>query len=83
MNSKEAIKTAKEIISKIKELKEVNSVVIYGSLAKGIFDKYPDIDILCFCKKISNNKKRVNKVLEIEGITQRKQKWYLQDPFIY
>ena len=83
MKINEAINISKKVASKLKELEGVKAVSIYGSIAKGIFDKYSDIDIMCFCEKIPNEGKRIEKVLELEGFVKRKKGWSMQDPFLY
>ncbi len=83
MKIKEAQNISRDFANKLRELKEVKSISIYGSIAQGIFDKYSDVDIICFCDKIPNNKTRVKKILELKGVTERKKNWHLQDPFLY
>jgi len=83
MKIKKVISISKEFADKLKELEEVKSITIYGSVAKGIFDKYSDVDIICFCDKIPDEEKRVKKILELGEIEKRKRDWHLHDPFLY
>ena len=63
MNSKEAIKIAKEVAKELKKAKFTESMYIIGSLSTGHFDKYADVDII-----ITTNKKVYSKdVLPIIG----------------
>ena len=76
MKINEAINISKKVASKLKELEGVKAVSIYGSIAKGIFDKYSDIDIMCFCEKIPNEGKRIEKDIELEGFVKRMETKY-------
>ncbi len=56
MNSKEAIKIAKEVAKELKKAEFTESMYIIGSLSTGHFDKYADVDII-----ITTNKKVYSK----------------------
>ncbi len=56
MNSKEAIKIAKEVARELKKANFTESMYIIGSLSTGHFDKYADVDII-----ITTNKKVYSK----------------------
>ncbi len=48
----------KEIVFALKKLKEVKSIAFHGSHGYSKGDKYSDVDIVCFCTKIPQIKKR-------------------------
>jgi predicted nucleotidyltransferase len=49
-----SIKVTKEIVSVLKDLKEVKAIAIGGGSVIGYPDKYSDIDIYCFSTKLPN-----------------------------
>lgn len=57
------IKTGEEIADFIKDLKEVKSIGFMGSIGRGNFDKYSDIDIIVYVDEIPSPNKR-KKLLE-------------------
>lgn len=57
------IKTGEEIADLIKDLKEVKAIGFMGSIGRGNFDKYSDIDIIVYVDEIPSPNKR-KKLLE-------------------
>lgn len=54
---------AKIIANNLKSLKNVKGISLYGSVGSGYIDKYSDIDIIAFCNKLPDIKKR-KKILD-------------------
>ena len=61
------VKIAVEVMSVLKQLKEIKAIAIYGGVARGFVDKYSDVDIICLCSKIPDKKKRVNKIKSLKN----------------
>lgn len=68
--NKELIKIAEEIVKQLKTLYEAKAITLGGAIAYGFADKYSDIDIHCFCKKLPDIKfrKKIISNLKLNGI---------------
>lgn len=85
MGETKLTKIGKEIATELKNIKEIEAIAFYGSLASGFADKYSDIDIICVCNKMipTKTRSRILNELKIKNLKNKIIGEIGQDTFNY